>query len=139
MSKTTAAVIAWRWLSGHALDGRYRTNATWTMPSRGDKPVIGHRPATPSAGTTCPGCTARGIRSGSTLAFLAAAYGLAVAFWLTASLLAALRPRRLRCHLGRMAAVPRIPRWRHHRRRGPAPASRADPGPRRPAALEIEP
>jgi hypothetical protein len=37
-----AHVLAWRWLSGRELDGRYRTNATWTRKSTKVLHVTGH-------------------------------------------------------------------------------------------------
>lgn len=31
---------AWRWVSGHPMDGYHRTNATWLRRSHGDRPVL---------------------------------------------------------------------------------------------------
>ena len=35
-----AFTVLWRFASGQPLDGQFRTNATFTMPSRGDRPVL---------------------------------------------------------------------------------------------------
>ena len=83
-----AGTLLWRWFSGHALDGQHRTNATWTMPSRGDRPVL-HPTGHAVLWHHLPRLHRAGIRTGSTLAVLAAAYGLVTAFLVTAALLAA--------------------------------------------------
>ena len=69
MSKTTAVVLLWRWHSGASLDGRYRTNATWTMPSRGDKPVM-HPTGHAVRWHHMPRLHRAAIRTGTTLAAL---------------------------------------------------------------------
>ena len=80
-----------------------------------------------------------GIRTGSTLALLAVAWGLVTAFWLTVNLLvtAALGTRRVR----RLVAVRRVLPVAAPPPLGPAPQPRADPGARiaPPPRLEIEP
>lgn len=90
MSKPSAAVLLWRWHSGHTMSGRYITNATWTMPSRGDHPVIGHPTGHAVRWHHMPRLHRAGIRTGSTAVVLAAAYGLIAACWLTLAVLATL-------------------------------------------------
>jgi hypothetical protein len=90
VSKATAATIAWRWLSGHTISGRHITNATWTMPSRGDHPVIGHPTGHAVRWHHLPRLHRAGIRTGATLLFLAVCYGLITAFWITVAVLAVL-------------------------------------------------
>jgi hypothetical protein len=114
VSKATGATIAWRWLSGHALDGRYRTNATWTMPSRGDHPVIGHPTGHVVRWHHLPRLHRAGIRTGATLLFLAICYGLATAFWVTVAILAVLAAAG--AGYGAWWLYRRVLRWRHHRR-----------------------
>lgn len=113
MSKPSAAVLLWRWHSGASLDGRYRTNATWTMPSRGDKPVM-HPTGHAVRWHHMPRLHRAGIRTGATLLFLAACYGLASAFWLTVNLLAA--AALAAAGYGAWRAARRVRRYRHHRR-----------------------
>ena len=64
-----ASVVAWRWFSGHALDGHVRTNATWTMRSRGARPVL-HPSGHAVSWHHLPRLHRAGIRTGSTLAVL---------------------------------------------------------------------
>jgi len=138
MSKPTAAAIAWRFLSGHTLSGRYITNATWTMPSRGDHPVIGHPTGHAIRWHHMPRLHRAGIRTGSTAMAAVIAYGLITAFWLTVAALAALAATA--AGYGTWWLGRRILRWRH-RRRWVRPLRRAltpvlgAPPPR----LEIEP
>ena len=79
-----ASVVAWRWFSGHALDGQHRTNATWTR--RADKVL--HPSGRAHPWHHLPRLHRAGIRTGSTLAVLATAYGLIAATVLTAVVLA---------------------------------------------------
>ena len=113
MSKPSAARLLWRWHSGASLDGKYRTNATWTMPSRGDKPVM-HPTGHAVRWHHLPRLHRAGNRTGSTLALLAAVWGLVTAFWLTVNLLvtAALAA----AGYGAWRLYRRVLRWRHHRR-----------------------
>ena len=113
MSKPSAVVLLWRWHSGASLDGRYRTNATWTMPSRGDKPVK-HPTDHAVRWHHMPRMHRAAIRTGTTLALAGAAWGLVTAFWLTVNLLvtAALAA----AGYGIWRTVRRVRRWRHHRR-----------------------
>jgi hypothetical protein len=138
VSKSTAATLLWRFLSGHTMSGKYITNATWTMPSRGDHPVIGHPTGHAVRWHHLPRLHRAGIRTGSTAAVLAVAYGLAAAFWLTVAVLAG-------CAAAAAAYATRwlcrrIPRWRHRRRyvrplrRALTPVLGAPP-----VRLEIEP
>ena len=108
-----AGTLLWRWFSGHALDGQHRTNATWTMPSRGDRPVL-HPTGHAVLWHHLPRLHRAGIRTGSTLAVLAAAYGLVTAFLVTAALLAAAAAAGAAC--GGWRAYLRTRRWRHHRK-----------------------
>ena len=78
MSKATAVTMLWRWLSGNSLDGRLRTNATWTMPSRGPRPVLtqtGHA----VRWHHMPRMYRAGIRTGSTFLVAVTGYGLMTA------------------------------------------------------------
>ena len=50
--------LLWRWLSGHALDGQHRTNATWTKHSHGNRAVLhptGHAVRLASPAEPAPG------------------------------------------------------------------------------------
>ena len=106
--------LAWRWLSGHTLDGRYITNATWTMPSRGDHPVIGHPTGHAVRWHHMPRLHRAGIRTGSAAMFLTVLYGLYAAFWLTAAVLAAAAAAA--AGYGAWWLYRRVLRWRHRRR-----------------------
>lgn len=80
---TGLGVLAWRWFSGHSLDGQHRTNATWTR--RGEDPTGRIRPW-----HLMPRLHRAGIRTGSTAGSAAIAYGLLTAFVLTVSVLASI-------------------------------------------------
>ena len=114
MGKPSAAVLLWRWHSGHTISGRHITNATWTMPSRGDHPVIGHPTGHAVRWHHMPRLHRAGIRTGSTAAFLAICYGLAAAFWLTVAVLAILAAAG--AGYGAWWLYRRVLRWRHRRR-----------------------
>ena len=78
MSKATVVTLLWRWLSGNSLDGRLRTNATWTMPSRGPRPVLtqtGHA----VRWHHMPRMHRAGIRTGGTILAAVTGYGLITA------------------------------------------------------------
>lgn len=113
MSTPTAATLAWRWFTGHTLSGRYITNATWTLPSRGDKPVL-HPTGHAVRWHHMPRLHRAAIRTGTTILAAAVLYGLAVAFWLTVSLLAA--ATLAAAGHGTWQLYRRIPQWRHRRR-----------------------
>ena len=73
---------AWAWYSGAVMDGQRHTNATWFMPSHGDKPVLHH------TGHAIRWHHLRrihraGIRSAGTLAAYAAYAGLILATFIT--------------------------------------------------------
>ena len=90
---------AWAWYSGAVMDGQRHTNATWFMPSHGDKPVLHH------TGHAIRWHHLRrihraGIRSAGTVAAYAAYAGLILATFITGiamALLAVCRPG-LRAH-----------------------------------------
>lgn len=112
MSKATAVTLLWRWLSGAALDGRLRTNATWTMPSRGPRPVLtqtGHA----VRWHHMPRMHRAGIRTGTTLLLLLIAWGLLAAFWVTVILLAAATTAGLAAVTWHV--VHRVRTWSHER------------------------
>jgi len=113
MSNPTAAALMWRWFSGHSLNGKYRTNATWTMPSRGDKPVM-HPTGHAIRWHHMPRLHRAGIRTGSTAMAAVISYGLIAAFWLTVNLLIA--AALTAAGYGTWRAVRRVRRYRHHRR-----------------------
>ena len=103
------STLAWRWLSGHTLDGRYRTNATWTRRATATLhpiPVVRwhHLPRLYRAG----------IRTGSTIILLGVLYGLITARTVTLAVLAALALAGLLAAAWR--AWHQARRWRHHRR-----------------------
>ena len=137
MSKPTAATLLWRFLSGHTLSGRYITNATWTLPSRGDNPVM-HPTGHAVRWHHMPRLHRAGIRTGSTALAAAVVYGLAAAFWLTVNLL--VTAVLAAAGYGAWRLYRRIPQWRHTRRwvrplrRALTPALGAPP-----SRLEIEP
>ena len=108
-----ASVVAWRWFSGHALDGQHRTNATWTMRSRGARPVL-HSSGHAVSWHHLPRLHRAGVRTGSTLAALAAGYGLIAARAFTVAVLAVVAA----CGVawGCWRAYRRVCRWQHHRR-----------------------
>lgn len=87
--KAGALARTWRWFSGHALDGQHRTNATWTLPSHGPRPVL-HPTGHAVRWHHMPRLHRAGIRTGSTLAACAVAAGLILAWALTAAVLAVL-------------------------------------------------
>lgn len=65
--------LAWRWFSGHAIDGRYRTDASWlhwsTVTTHPTRVVRWHH---------MPRLYRAGIRTGGTVAVFVVAYGLAM-------------------------------------------------------------
>ena len=71
ISRHGAGPVVWRFFSGHALDGQFRTNATWTQPASKTLHPTGyarpwhHRPRLHRAG----------IRTGTTLLVLLAWLG----------------------------------------------------------------
>ena len=85
ISRHGAGPVVWRFFSGHALDGQFRTNATWTQPASKTLHPTGyarpwhHRPRLHRAG----------IRTGTTLLVLLAATGLIAAPVVTLAALAA--------------------------------------------------
>lgn len=105
--------LAWRWLSGHSLDGQHRTNATWTMRSRGPRPVL-HSSGHAVRWHHMPRLHRAGIRTGSTLAACGVAWGLVAAPLVTVVILAVLAA----CAAGYCAwwMYGRARRWRHHRK-----------------------
>ncbi len=62
--------LLWRWLSGHPLDGKHRTNATWLHPA-----TKVHHPTPVVRWHHLPRLTRTAIRTGLTLAALAAGWG----------------------------------------------------------------
>ena len=81
---------AWLWFTGLPIgDGVSRTNATWTMRSRGPKPVL-HNSGHAIAWHHLPRLHRAGIRTGATLVFLLIAYGLVTALTVTLAVLSAL-------------------------------------------------
>jgi hypothetical protein len=113
--------LVWRWFSGMPLDGRHRTNATWTRPSHGDKPVL-HPTGHAVRWHHWPRLVRAFIRTGGTLASAAVLYGLLVARGVTLLALA-----------GLAAAVATVATWRawvlarqwNHRRLWVRPLHRA--------------
>jgi hypothetical protein len=137
MSKPSAVVLLWRWHSGHTISGRYITNATWTMPSRGDHPVIGHPTGHAVRWHHMPRMYRAGIRTGTSLLLLAVAWGLHAAFWATVNTLAAVTLTG--AGFGGWWLYRRVLRWQH-RRRWVRPLHRAlTPVLGAPPRLEIEP
>lgn len=112
-SRRSTGTLLWRWFSGHALDGQHRTNATWTMPSRGDRPVL-HPTGHAVRWHHLTRLHRAGIRKGSTLAALAAVYGLATAFLPTVVLLPVVAGGAT--GYGGWRAYRWLRGWRHHRR-----------------------
>jgi len=80
---------AWLWFSGHSLDGVSRTNATWTMRSRGPRPVL-HNSGHAIWWHHLPRLHRSGIRTGASLAFLGVLCGLVLDFQVTLIILAVL-------------------------------------------------
>lgn len=137
MSKPSAAVLLWRWHSGHTISGRYITNATWTMPSRGDHPVIGHPTGHAMRWHHMPRMHRAAIRTGTTLGILAAAWGLYAAFWATVTILTA--AALAAAGYGTLWLYQRVLRFRHWHR-WVRPLHRAlTPVLGAPPRLEIEP
>lgn len=101
--------LAWRWFSGHALDGHHRTNATWLHRS-----TVTLHPTPVVRWHHWPRLHRAGVRTVSTFTVFLLLYGLAAARTVTlavlaaaAFVLAALAAWRA-WYLGR--------RWNHHRR-----------------------
>lgn len=112
MSKATTATVLWRWLSGSSLDGRPRTNATWTMPSRGSRPVLtqtGHA----VRWHHMPRMHRAGIRTGTTTLAAVTAYGLITATLATVICLGLAVAAAL--VLAGWHAVYRVRTWSHER------------------------
>jgi hypothetical protein len=127
---------AWLWFSGHCMDGVSRTNATWTMPSRGQKPVL-HSSGHAVAWHHLPRLHRAGIRTGASIAFLAALYGFWTALALTLSVLASVAA------IGLLALAwhvfYRVRYWRHERHYvKPLERTLAAKLPAAPVSLEVE-
>ena len=105
-------VLAWRWHSGHTLDGAHRTNATWLRRSHGNRPVL-HNSGSAIWWHHTPRLYRSGIRIGAEVTLLLVLYGLWAAFTLTLAVLAALAV------LGALGALAhlawRLRRWQHER------------------------
>jgi hypothetical protein len=103
---------AWLWFTGLPLDGVSRTNATWTMRSHGPRPVL-H----PSGNAVWWHHLHRwhrtGIRTGASLAFAGALYGLVAATEVTVVLFAVLATAGLLVLAWHVFYVLR--NWRHER------------------------
>ena len=101
-------VLLFRFLSGHALDGQHRTNATWAKASRGPRPVL-HPTGHAVRWHHMPRLHRAGIRTGTLLAvLLAIGCGLIFARTLTIIVLA----------VAATAAIVDVS-WRTYRRLGP--------------------
>jgi hypothetical protein len=105
-------VLAWRWHSGHSLDGQHRTNATWTRRSHGDRPVL-HPAGHAVRWHHWPRLHRAGIRCGSELVLFAVLYGLIAAWTVTLAVLAAAGAGL--ALLGGWLAYGRLRNWRHNR------------------------
>jgi hypothetical protein len=105
---------AWLWFSGHALDGQSRTNATWTKPSHGTRPVL-HNSGSAVRWHHMPRLHRAGIRTGASLAFLAVLYGLYAARTVTVTLLASVAAVGVLAGVAHLAW--KIRRWPHERHR----------------------
>lgn len=70
-----AGALAWRWLSGHSLDGEHRTNATWLRPAS----EVLHESGRAVRWHHLPRLARAGIRAGASAATVAILRGLAAA------------------------------------------------------------
>lgn len=104
-----AGRVAWRWFSGHALDGEFRTNATWLHPAT----KVLHPSGRVGRWHHWPRLHRAGIRTGGTLASAAIRYGwqadptLTLGFAVAAALVSALA--------GAWFLVRTARSWRHGR------------------------
>ena len=104
---------AYLWFTGLPLgDGVSRTNATWTMRSRGPRPVL-HNTGHAIWWHHLPRLHRAGIRTGSTVAFLGVLVGLVAATFATLVILATLTTAGL--VLGTWHTWCRIRNWKHQR------------------------
>ena len=85
----TKRKFAWRWFSGCTVDGQRHTNATWLMPSHGDRPVL-HPTGYAIHWHHIPRLHRAGIRTGGTVAAYATYAGLIFATTVTVTILAVL-------------------------------------------------
>lgn len=101
--------LIWRWLSGHPLDGQYRTNATWLHPAT----KVLHPAGRVVRWHHLPRLYRAGIRTGVSLGVLAIALGLLYAR--TATLAALAAAAILSAAAGIWLAVAAVRRWKHRR------------------------
>lgn len=105
-------VFLGRWHSGHTLSGQYMTNATWTRPSHGDRPVL-HPTGHAVRWHHMRRLYRAGIRCGTELILFAVLYGVAAARTTTTTVLAALLLAGLL--LAAWCMYRKVRNWRHHR------------------------
>ncbi len=105
-------VLLFRFLSGHALDGQHRTNATWAKASRGPRPVL-HPTGHAVRWHHMPRLHRAGIRTGTLLAVLLTGCGLVAARTLTITLLAVAAAAAIAG--ASWLAWRRVRFWQHHR------------------------
>ena len=98
----------WRWLSGHPLDGKHRTNASWLH-----RATAVHHPTPVVRWHHLPRLARAAIRTGATLAVLAAGYGYFVARALTVA--AVITATAAGAAWGARRAWLTVTGWRHHR------------------------
>jgi len=101
--------LLWRWCSGHPLDGKHRTNATWLHPA-----TKVHHPAPVVRWHHMPRLTRAFIRTGASIGALAAAWGYVTASTIT--LIACGIAAAAALAFTSWRAVRALRRARHHRR-----------------------
>jgi hypothetical protein len=104
--------LLWRWHTGQSLDGMHRTNATWTMRSHGDRPVL-HPTGHAVRWHHWPRRRRAGIRVGAEVTALLLLYGLLADRTVTVATLAVLAAAGLA--LAAWLVVRAVRRWRHVR------------------------
>jgi hypothetical protein len=102
--------VAWRWFSGQPLDGKHRTNASWTRPGTKALHVTGHA----VRWHHLPRASRAAVRTGATLGTVATLWGLANDLVLTLVILAVVAV--LATTFGSWRAVLALRALRHNRR-----------------------